>query len=126
MSDIIDIGNSSKNAKGDENVLNIDAFRKDRDEEGLADTHDEVSSEIAVAFTHHLIRRLQKSGYVIEDCPEVAHDILLIAEAVKSITYTLEGIDYPMHKIAEGLFPLENPSEFLEEFLDSPYGDEDE
>ena len=122
MSDIIDI----KNAKGDTNVLNIDAFRKDSDEEGLADTHDEVSSEIAVAFTHHLIRRLQKSGYVIEDCPEAAHDILLIAEAVKSITYTLEGIDYPMHKIAEGLFPLENPSEFLEEFLDSPYDDEDE
>jgi hypothetical protein len=57
MSDIIDIGNSSKNAKGDENVLNIDAFRKDRDEEGETDTHDEVSSEIAVAFTHHLIQK---------------------------------------------------------------------
>ena len=127
MSDIIDISKPLKNIQSDTNILDLDAFRKDKDmreiDEGA--TVEDVASELGISLTQYLMLRFQKAGYVLEDFPDVAYDILLITEAIKSLTYTLEDMDYPMHKIAEGLFPMENPSAFIEDFIETTF-DEDE
>ena len=74
--------------------------------------------DISIALAHDMIDKLRDAGYTFESKPEIAYDLVMLTEAIKSIVYTAEGDYYPLHKIAESVFDEDDIEGFIEEFLE--------
>ena len=101
----------------DDNVVDLNSRRQLLADDWKANKQD-VIIDIAVAVTHDIIDQLNEAGYSFENTPEIAYDLIMLTEAIKSIVHTAEGDYYPLHKIAEGLFDEEDVDGFIEEFIE--------
>jgi len=101
-----------------DNVVSLNAFKENKDESSHVEmSKSDIIIDIAIEITHDIVEQLREAGYSFEDTPDVAYDLIMLTEAIKSLLHTSEGEYYPLHKIAEGLFDEEEAEEFLSEFV---------
>ena len=100
-----------------DNIVDLNAFKDNKNESShVTMSKSDIIIDIAIDITHDIVEQLHDAGYSFEGTPEVAYDLIMLTEAIKSLLHTSENEYYPLHKIAEGLFDEEEAAEFLSEF----------
>lgn len=87
-----------------------------------AQNEDEFISDLSANAVLDIVDVLCELGYDVEDNPACVKDILLVSEAIKALMYRIRGVEFPMQKVSDACFPIDEVEKALQIVLE--LGDE--
>lgn len=104
-------------------IVDFNAVKAKMEEEKF----DEIVSEqeeldynitaLATDLTIDIADALHSYGYNVIDNSK-GHDLMMVVEAIRSLAYRTVDVDYPLHKVSESAFEIEDEEDFRYNLLD--------
>lgn len=102
------------------NVINLFDFaakaRQQEADELAEDVIDDIL-ETSLYTTKQVLAILCEEGFDVYN-EEHAHDIALLVEAIKGLTYNTAGVRFPTQHLSRILFEIPSKEEFVDSFID--------
>lgn len=91
-------------------VIDFNKFKVEREVQRFDELSEEIatieqfSTDFALSAAYDIAEALSELGYDVMDNPESILDMLSAVESIRAVVYRITGMEYPFHKVSDGLF----------------------